>query len=279
MIATFLVEFYKFWHGFLHFKGAGFLLGVFARSVQGLQSYSLSLPQRHSLTLDFRDISAIYWLNCLLQDPFEEAGLLAAILDHTTEETVIWDCGANCGVLSYLLARRSNAKEIVFFEPNPSMFALAKAATAPFKNVRGFEIALSDKPGRASLIIPIGGSTTATMEATRTKRSGDAISIRCETGDNLVRSKTLEVPQVIKIDTEGHELAVIRGLQHVITYHSPEIFFEHVSLSDEEVVGIVPPGYEIYTVGDQDGSLSKGFDRSKGHNSALIPESNIRRRG
>lgn len=271
MLATLFVNFYKFWHGKLHLRGAGLLLRFSLPFCPGLRSFTLRLAEGHYVTVDFRDVSAIYWLNELLGERFEELGLLTSLNHLIRDNDIVWDIGANCGLFSYRLATSSKAKYIFFFEPNPAMYHLASAACAPFENTHGFNYALSDRCGAASFTIPEGSSTTGTIEAVRTERIGSSINIECETGDRLVHSGLLEPPQIIKIDTEGHELSVINGLMAVISTYRPIIFFEHISVTDEEVTSMIPEGYDIYSVSDLDGTLKIGFDRRIGHNSALIP--------
>jgi len=271
MIASALVSFYRIWHGRLHLKGAGQLLRKALPIFPSLHSYSLFLPEGQRIIVDFRDCSATYWLNHQLGDRFEEEGLLTAVKRQLNDRSIVWDVGANCGLFSYRLAREGRSKNIVFFEPNPKVFQLAEQALRPFAKAKGYQIALSDNSGTVSFVIPENGSTYATLEPKRTGRSGCEIHVECRTGDQLVESGELPPPNVIKVDTEGHELGVIHGLSNIISQHSPIIFFEHISITDIEVSKIVPPKYEIFSVDDTDGTLSLGFDRSRGHNSVLIP--------
>jgi FkbM family methyltransferase len=272
MTASLLVNFYRFWHGKLHLKGAGLLLRQALPFTSGLHAFRLKISEEHSITVDFQDVSAFYWLNYLLGDRFEEQGLLAAIKQQSNPSSIVWDVGANCGLFSFRLAKEGASKKIIFFEPNPAMFSLSADALKPFDFVQGWRYALSDFSGNASFIIPEGGSTSGTLEAIRTARTGIKTEVECKTGDELVALGTIEPPNIIKIDTEGHELAVIKGIRQVIDSYRPIIFFEHISLTNEEVKGIVPEGYRIYSVSDADGSLSSGFDRSRGHNSVLMPD-------
>lgn len=272
MIAKLLIMFYRFWHGRLRFKGAGFLLRMAAPFVKGLQFFSLKLEEGHTVTIDWRDVSASYWLNSTLKDRFEEEGLLIAISRFSFENCSIWDCGANCGLLSYNLAKMLPNCQITFFEPNPKMFSIAKYGTAVFKKVTGYQIALSDSLGFVNMVVPYGGSTTATLEANRTKRTGYLISVECVTGDNVIEKYRMPFPDIIKIDTEGHEASVIRGLQSIIIKKKPIIFFEHISLTDREIIDLIPNNYDIYSLLDANGSLERGFKRNLGHNSVLIPK-------
>jgi FkbM family methyltransferase len=229
------------------------------------------VSESHSVAVDFRDVSATYWLNYLLGDRFEEEGLLSAVKQKSNGSSIVWDVGANCGLFSFRLSKEGKCRKVIFFEPNPAMFSLSEAALQPFGFVKGIKCALSDYSGNTFLIIPEGGSTTGTLEAKRTERTGKQIEIECRTGDELVESGVIEPPNIIKIDTEGHEVAVIRGIRKIISEHRPIIFFEHISLTDEEVLDMVPSDYKIFSVSDADGCLSEGFDRSRGHNSAFLP--------
>lgn len=270
MLAALIVNFYSFWHGKLHLKGAGLLAQLLLPFTPGLRAYCLKLKEKQTITVDFRDISAVAWLNYLLGDSIEEESLLVAIRQFS-KRSIIWDVGANGGLFSYRLIKEKIASKVFFFEPNPSLFAIASDALHPFGNASGFQYALSSKPGSAFLTIPAGDSASATLEVERTGRLGERLSVRCETGDNLLAQHEVEVPQIIKIDAEGHEMDVMSGLKQIIATHRPVIFFEHISLSDEEIQRLVPYGYYIATVNNRDGTLSSTFDRSVGHNSALIP--------
>jgi hypothetical protein len=72
MIDHATIAFYRIWHGTLHLKGAGALLTRMASFSKGLQHYHLKLPEDNSIELDFRDVSAMYWLNHLLGDPLRK---------------------------------------------------------------------------------------------------------------------------------------------------------------------------------------------------------------
>jgi FkbM family methyltransferase len=222
--AEILVAFYRLWHGRLQLKGAGYLIGKLAPTTKSLQTYQLQLPEGHYIELDFRDISGACWLNRSLGDDFEETGLLKAISTFVQPETVVWDVGANCGIVSYMLAKSTPASRILFFEPIKAMFSLACSALAPFPQLSGFNVALSDKPGNAELTIPHRNSTTATLNPDSTERFGCKVNILCKTGDELIAEAAAATPDVIKIDTEGHEAEVITGLQETIRKNRPIIF-------------------------------------------------------
>jgi FkbM family methyltransferase len=272
MISSLLVRFYRFWHGKLRQKGAGAVMRVGRSFLPGLRDYRLRLPEGHEIAVDLRDVSGVAWLNHTLGDRFDEEGLLKALSGKLGANAVVWDVGANGGLFSYHVARQAKDVRVIFFEPNPSMFALAEAATSCFSHVEGLPYALSDKSGSVLFTVPQGGSTMGTLEADRTNCSGSTSYIECRTGDELVRLGKVPPPDVIKIDTEGHEIAVLKGLREVIERHRPILFFEHISITDSEMLDLVPKDYSLRTVGDDSGALIEGIDRAKGHNSVLLPD-------
>lgn len=271
MLANFLVRFYRVWHGRLGLKGAGWALRRAARIVPGLRTYPLVMQDGTRVALDFRDMSAWYWLNLDLGDPhFEEEGLFRAMRARITPDSVVWDVGANAGVLSYALARwRPAPRELHLFEPNPQVVSMARSGLGNFLFAHVHQAALSDRHCLLRMKIPSGSSTLGSLDP-----EGE-VEVQCLRGDDLVFDEKMAPPNIIKIDTEGHEMYVLAGLGRVIAEHRPCIFFEHLSLGDVEIEKAIPADYRLFSVNDADGSLQPGLDRRAGHNSVLLPEEQI----
>ena len=269
-----LISFYRFWHGRLRLKGAGLIVRLLAPYFGSLQSFPLLLPEGQILRLDFRDVSAWYWVNYVLGDKLEEAGLVEAVCRASKPGDVIWDVGANCGLLSYLLARRLPDCRIIFFEPNRAVYEIACAALQPFSQVSGINIGLScRKQDHVPLVVPAGGSAVGTVEPQVLGEGNYTLHVALDAGDRLVEQVGLPAPNTIKIDTEGHEADVLTGLARTIANLKPMVFFEHISLSDDRVKKLVPFGFKLCSVSNRTGEFTMGFDRFVGHNSALLPES------
>jgi FkbM family methyltransferase len=151
------------------------------------------------------------------------------------------------------------------------LYIMAASALQPFEHVSGVECALSDKLGMLTMTIPDRDSSCGTLEPAKTKRTGKQVAVTCKKGDDLLATGQAAPPDIVKIDVEGHEAAVLRGMQQTIRRHQPVIFFEHISLQDEEIHRMVPDNYSLSSVSDADGTIGTSFDRSIGHNSVMIP--------
>lgn len=161
------------------------------------------------------------------------------------------DVGANKGVYSYALLRRS--VEVWAFEANPKMFTMLERWARP-AGVRLFREALDDSDGEASLMIPRGSggysNQGASLAASRVSgRDYATVTVPVR------RLDTLDPPPVgfIKIDVEGHEQAVLAGAAGVLERDRPTLLVEieqaHVGRPIEEMIAEVEAyGYRAFAM-------------------------------
>ena len=140
----------------------------------------------------------------------------AAALDHPYR-TVI-DVGANRGQFLLLAARRFPEAALLAFEPLPEPRKVLQRAVPRFRTVRLFEVALSDRSGRAtfhvsraddsSSLLPISAVQVSTFPGTE-----EVGQVRVDTArlDEVLSPTDLRPPVLLKIDAQGSELAVLEG--------------------------------------------------------------------
>lgn len=267
--STLLVGCYRFWHGRLHLKGAGVLLRFFARFFPELRRYTLKIPRLGELTVDLKDPSGMAWLNRSLGEAGEEEGLVIAIKRLSPKNPVVWDVGANGGVFAATLAEHlKDFAEIRLFEPNPALIPSLRQLAQSIPRMHVHHLAFSDSARILTLHIPLDCSTTASIRELENSRP---VEVECTTGDLFLADKSVTPPDVVVIDTEGNDCNVIRGLRELIELRRPVIFFEHIFVTEESIVSIVPESYTQYTVDDGSGELIEGFHPIRGHNSVLVP--------
>jgi FkbM family methyltransferase len=163
--------------------------------------------------------NALYWSG--YAHDWEKASL-AAWRDRARKARLIVDVGANSGV--YALAARAvnGSARIVAFEPSPRVMARLKANIA----LNGFaidarEIALSDRDGTATFYDFDG---VHQYSASLDPQMGGTIETKVQTRrlDDVIDGPV----DLIKIDVEMHEPAVLRGMTRILARDRPVILIE-----------------------------------------------------
>jgi FkbM family methyltransferase len=143
------------------------------------------------------------------------------------------DIGANVGLISILLADK--VQHALLFEPNT--VAAARARENIVLNQLPFEvheIALSDRNGTVSLE-NLGGASPCNRVVSEGATNAPVTTVACiRLDDFLEQHATLPAPvTAIKIDVEGHENSVLRGMTGVLTNQRPRvIMFEYLQRTD-----------------------------------------------
>ena len=132
------------------------------------------------------------------------------------------DVGANVGLFTYAFSRNSDSVEA--FEPLPECAEVLSKFAKIRRNVRVHPIALSDDSGTATIHVPYRDATPLHGWATLREYSGEHTShnVQLATLDSFGFTNV----SVIKIDVEGHEMAVIRGAQETLKREKPVLLIE-----------------------------------------------------
>lgn len=148
------------------------------------------------------------------------------LLDHLVDPArAAVDVGANVGLYAGRLAQL--CPQVHAFEPIPWL-ADDLAAKLP-DNVRLHRLALSNATGTATLRIPTRSGIEEHGLATLEKRNAlaglDSVrTIHCALGrlDDVIDDPV----GFVKIDVEGHELAVLQGATRILREHRPVLLIE-----------------------------------------------------
>lgn len=130
------------------------------------------------------------------------------------------DVGSWWGPWSYWLSRRCPA--VWTFEPNPRLARTLKRVLRP--NVQVEQVGLSDRAGTATLYLPhqFGNDSLATLEIGQKMVSADEIPIEVRRLDDY----SFNDIGFVKIDVEGHELAMLKGSVELFQRCRPTVLIE-----------------------------------------------------
>ncbi len=178
-----------------------------------------------------------------------------------TPGSTVFDVGANAGYFS-ILARELGAT-VHAFEPNPVVRALLqKSAELGPGGIEVVPRACSDHAGTMPLYLSDPGETGRSGLMVARERSVDVEVITLDEYAGRADAH----PQLVKIDVEGAEAAVIRGMREMLRTDRPTLIIElHETKGEvrhathEEVAQLLDEaGYEYKPIGsdDHDGEVT-----------------------
>lgn len=145
----------------------------------------------------------------------------ASLFEKTLKKgNIVFDIGAHVGFYTLLSAELAGKEGKVFsFEPLMANYEYLKKHIEinNYKNITPFNVAVSDKDGFAFFA---KGENTSTGHLT----SNGEIKIKTIALDDWINEKRLPVPDILKIDVEGAELAVLKGAEDLLRKNHPIIF-------------------------------------------------------
>ena len=179
-----------------------------------------------------------------------EPGVQEALRRHVGAGSVVYDVGANIGFFSLLAARFAGPTGAVeSFEPLPTAAAGLRANTAlnDARTVHVHEVAIGGHGGRAELLSVDEGSWSHLADRGWHPRTQQVLEVDVVVLDELVAGG-LRAPDVVKIDVEGSELAVLDGMRETIQAHAPAIICELHETNAEFVERMDELGYSTQSL-------------------------------
>jgi FkbM family methyltransferase len=144
-----------------------------------------------------------------------EAALAKAMTDEVRSGDCVWDVGANVGLYSKTFASLvGSAGKVVAFDPSPGCCAeleRLRASSGEWLVVR--QLAMGDTDGEARF--SMAGGETGVANHVTSADARDALPVRMARGDTLFADGE-RIPNIIKIDVEGFEGEVIRGMDDLL---------------------------------------------------------------
>jgi FkbM family methyltransferase len=146
-----------------------------------------------------------------------------------TEDMVFMDIGANVGQYSLMAASTICRRDSIHaFEPDPITFALLRSNIAANNclQIRANAMALSDRPGRATLYLSDVRHAGANSLRPTVYSDGAETPVPVDTLDRYAASQSIDRLDLLKLDVEGAELLVLSGGTATIAKHHPTMLVE-----------------------------------------------------
>ena len=131
------------------------------------------------------------------------------------------DVGANVGDTAIMFARRS--RHVYAFEPNPELFERFVSVTEGYGNITLQPYAASDQ--RQTIPLHISDLDLTATSSSLDRVTGRSIDIDCVTLDEWCADNDV-APGFLKIDAEGHDVAVVRGAMDLLARYRPPMVME-----------------------------------------------------
>lgn len=182
---------------------------------------------------------------------YQELDLIRDILSHQTDPVFI-DVGANVG--NHSLFASAHSRQVLAFEPVPALYKqlLHKQSTNQLTNLRAFNYALGEAESVRAFSLP----TSCNQGIGRVLNDGEiaqgnTTTVSVKEGDTVLDEQCISPVTLIKVDVEGHEPLVLRGLARTLLAHRPTVFFEWSSASAshvgyQPVCTLFPANYRLY---------------------------------
>jgi FkbM family methyltransferase len=161
-----------------------------------------------------------------LQTREYESAFRSELIKYIRPGQIIWDIGANEGFYVDLLLKLVGPNgTIVAFEPSPESYEILTQKFSGYPNVHLKNVALADQNGVASFF---QSPTSVTNSLAYNKNATSQIRVMVERGDTYVTNYS---PDVMKIDVEGYEYEVLKGMQKILSSPKLKCIFLEVHFS------------------------------------------------
>lgn len=174
-----------------------------------------------------------------------ESALLDALPGLVPPGSVVYDVGANIGLYSVPLSRATGPEGKVYcFEPNPICVSYlhVNLTVNECDNCQIVPLAITDGAARVSLTVNFANSLVGISDRSELygTKAGQEIVAQGGPLEAITDFFPIDLPDVIKVDVEGAEGAVARGMQKLLLSVRPLLLFEiHGLRAAREVVAVL----------------------------------------
>lgn len=140
-------------------------------------------------------------------------------------DDVFFDIGANVGLYTCLVGEKLSTGKVVAFEPHPANYErLIENVQLNNQSARVENLGLSNSQRSAELTVGRNISGAGGPRVSNNCTDDKTVPIKLTSGNYYISEHEI-VPDVIKIDVEGHEYEVIKGIEKALKSHAPRAIY------------------------------------------------------
>ena len=165
-----------------------------------------------------------------------EKGVVRLYCELLKSKHTVFDVRANIGYYTMLICALLKARgEVHAFEPYPAAFRLlsSNAGLNGFRNLHLNSSALSDQDGKEDLYLPFDDSWATSSLIKSYLEQKDSMPMEAVRFDTYCHKNRVGPVDLVKIDVEGGELKVLKGMGALLDAWRPDIICEAVRPFDD----------------------------------------------
>ena len=195
---------------------------------------------------------AIFFFD-LIDKFFHQRKILKELKKNNINIEIFIDVGSHKGTYTDLILKNFKTKKVFMFEPQKKIFKKIKSKYFSKKKIKIFNVAVSSKNKFSEIFINEHDLTSSLNELNnkniylnyKSKIFGGSVNAMIKKSykiktiklSNLISKKKIKKIDLLKIDTEGHELEVLIGLEkyiglirHIlIEFHNDNVYLKYDS--------------------------------------------------
>jgi FkbM family methyltransferase len=143
---------------------------------------------------------------------------------------IIFDVGANIGQTAKSFHKAWPDARILSFEPVKTTFESLEAALINIPNTEAFPLALGSTFGEASIKL-FSNSKLASLDSRFSSESNNHYEkIQISTVERFCLEHSIKQVNLLKIDTEGYDLEVLKGSENLLKTGNVDFVFAEISI-------------------------------------------------